>query len=139
MPGVRLNFGRRGTSVSFGGRGFHYTVGKTGTRTTVGIPGTGMSWTNFERRQAPAPNQATYVPPPIPDPASVRKLRRGMIVAFFLFLAFGVLIAAFTPRSQVAGASAAGAKNASSVPLPRARPPIRRPGAPLDIRPALAR
>ena len=36
LPGVRLNFGKRGISTSIGIRGAHVTVGKTGTRTTVG-------------------------------------------------------------------------------------------------------
>ena len=48
IPGVRLNFGRRGTSVSLGVRGAHMTVGPTGVRKTVGIPGTGMSYTTHE-------------------------------------------------------------------------------------------
>jgi hypothetical protein len=48
IPGVRLNFGRRGTSVSLGVRGAHMTVGPTGVRKTVGIPGTGMSYTTHD-------------------------------------------------------------------------------------------
>ena len=45
MPGLRLNFGKRGVSVSAGPRGAKVTVGPTGTRATVGIPGTGISYT----------------------------------------------------------------------------------------------
>ena len=45
FPGVRLNFGKKGTSVSIGPRGAKVTVGPSGTRTTVGIPGTGISYT----------------------------------------------------------------------------------------------
>jgi len=48
IPGVRLNFGRRGTSVSVGVRGAHMTVGPSGVRKTVGIPGTGMSYTTHD-------------------------------------------------------------------------------------------
>lgn len=140
MPGVRLNFSRKGTSVSFGGRGFHYTVGKTGTRTTIGVPGTGMSWTKFERRPRPAPDHAVYAPPPIPDASSVRKLRRGMIVAFFLFLAFGVLMAAFALQpSRRAEAGITSAALAGTAPLPHPRPRVQMNRAPLDIRPAAAR
>jgi Protein of unknown function (DUF4236) len=60
LPGVRWNFGKRGSSVSFGGRGFHYTIGTHGTRTTVGLPGTGLSYTSTgsSRRQAGPPINA---------------------------------------------------------------------------------
>ena len=41
--GVRLNFGKTGTSVSFGTKGMHYTVNTNGKRTpSVGVPGTGL-------------------------------------------------------------------------------------------------
>lgn len=45
LPGVRLNFGKKGTSVTVGPRGAKVTVGPNGTRATVGIPGTGISYT----------------------------------------------------------------------------------------------
>lgn len=45
-PGVRLNFGKKSTSISFGGKGFRYTINSKGQRrTTVGIPGTGIYYT----------------------------------------------------------------------------------------------
>jgi len=41
--GVRLNFGKTGTSISFGTRGLRYTIHSSGRRTSsVGIPGTGI-------------------------------------------------------------------------------------------------
>lgn len=41
--GVKLNFGKTGTSVSFGTRGLRQTINSNGRRTTsVGIPGTGL-------------------------------------------------------------------------------------------------
>jgi hypothetical protein len=48
LPGIRLNFGKRGISTSIGVRGAHVTFGKTGTRTTVGLPGSGLSYTHME-------------------------------------------------------------------------------------------
>ena len=53
LPGVRLNFGKRGVSALVGVRGAHVTVGKTGVRTTVGIPGTGLSYTSFRSVKRP--------------------------------------------------------------------------------------
>jgi Protein of unknown function (DUF4236) len=49
LPGIRLNFGKRGVSTSIGVRGAHVTVGRTGTRTTVGLPGSGLSYTHLEK------------------------------------------------------------------------------------------
>jgi hypothetical protein len=45
LPGVTLNFSKRGISLSLGPRGLHYTIGSRGTTKTVGVPGTGISWT----------------------------------------------------------------------------------------------
>ncbi|MBW2602689.1 MAG: DUF4236 domain-containing protein [Deltaproteobacteria bacterium] len=44
IPGVRLNFGKRGMSVSAGVRGATVTAGKRGVYGNVGIPGTGLSF-----------------------------------------------------------------------------------------------
>lgn len=42
FPGVRLNFGKKSTSVSFGPRGAKITKGTNGTHVSVGVPGTGV-------------------------------------------------------------------------------------------------
>ncbi len=44
IPGVRLNFGKRGMSVSAGVRGATITAGKRGIYSSAGIPGTGLSY-----------------------------------------------------------------------------------------------
>ncbi len=44
-PGVRLNFGKRGTSVSLGGRGVTTNLSKRGKRSTYSLRGTGLSYT----------------------------------------------------------------------------------------------
>lgn len=42
-PGVRVNVGKKSSSISFGGKGMRYTISSSGRRTTsVGIPGTGL-------------------------------------------------------------------------------------------------
>lgn len=43
-PGVRLNYGKRGTSLSIGGHGMTTNIGPQGTYTTTSIPGTGISY-----------------------------------------------------------------------------------------------
>ena len=46
-PGVRLNVGKKSSSISFGGKGFSTSVSTSGRRTrTVSIPGTGISHTS---------------------------------------------------------------------------------------------
>jgi hypothetical protein len=51
LPGIRLNFGKRGISTSIGVRGAHVTIGKTGTRTTIGLPGSGLSFTHLDKQR----------------------------------------------------------------------------------------
>lgn len=44
-PGVKVNVGKKSSSVTFGGKGAHYTVSSSGRRTSsVDIPGTGISY-----------------------------------------------------------------------------------------------
>jgi len=66
LPGVRLNFGKRGISTSIGIRGAHVTIGKTGTRTTVGLPGSGLSYTHLEKAHDDSRNAALPAEPAIP-------------------------------------------------------------------------
>ncbi len=41
-PGIRINFGKKSTSVSVGPRGAKVTMGTNGTHVSAGIPGTGI-------------------------------------------------------------------------------------------------
>ncbi|VXB85678.1 hypothetical protein ENHYD8BJ_90315 [Enhydrobacter sp. 8BJ] len=52
-PGIKLNVGKKSSSVSIGGKGFTTNYGKNGTRTTIGIPGTGVSYTATSSRRKP--------------------------------------------------------------------------------------
>lgn len=50
LPGVRVNFNLKSTSITFGGRGYKQTISTTGKKTkTVGIPGTGISYTETSK------------------------------------------------------------------------------------------
>lgn len=45
-PGVKVNVGKKSTSVTFGEKGVHTALSSTGRRTSsVGVPGTGVSYT----------------------------------------------------------------------------------------------
>lgn len=54
--GVRVNFGKTGTSLSFGTKGLRHTIHSSGRRTSsIGIPGTGISYVTSsggKKRQA---------------------------------------------------------------------------------------
>jgi hypothetical protein len=50
LPGVTLNFSKRGASVSLGERGAHVTLNTKGELTeTVGAPGTGIFYATKQR------------------------------------------------------------------------------------------
>jgi hypothetical protein len=54
LPGVRLNFGKRGVGISAGVRGLRVGVDSRGKRyTSVGIPGTGLSARNYAKQSDP--------------------------------------------------------------------------------------
>ena len=54
-PGVRLNLGKKSSSISFGGKGMRHTISSTGRRTTtVGIPGSGLSYSHTHGSKKPA-------------------------------------------------------------------------------------
>ncbi|RUO20884.1 hypothetical protein CWE08_07215 [Aliidiomarina iranensis] len=53
LPGIRLNFGKRGVSVSAGIRGASITAGKRGVYGNLGAPGTGLSYrTRLDKNNA---------------------------------------------------------------------------------------
>jgi Protein of unknown function (DUF4236) len=70
LPGLRLNFGKRGISASIGVRGAHVTYGPTGTRTTVGLPGSGLSYTHLEKPHREIRAIPTTAEPPTHPTAS---------------------------------------------------------------------
>jgi hypothetical protein len=79
LPGIRLNFGKRGVSTSIGVRGAHVTFGRTGTRTTVGLPGSGLSYTHVDK-----PHRET---PTLPAPQELRPgsaLRGGLWIVLIV-------------------------------------------------------
>jgi hypothetical protein len=65
LPGVSLNFSKRGTSLSVGGRGAHVTLGRGRVRETIGIPGSGLSYTTSQKAgatdSAPGTRRALYL------------------------------------------------------------------------------
>ena len=66
-PGVRLNVGKKSTSVSFGGKGVRHTISSTGRRTSsIGVPGSGLYYTKSHAKPGNKPQLTSsqdYVDP----------------------------------------------------------------------------
>jgi hypothetical protein len=71
-PGVRWNFGTRGSSWSIGPRGFKLNFSKRGVRRTVSIPGTGISHSEMLRPSRSTSVATAAASPPIPPRLPVR-------------------------------------------------------------------
>jgi hypothetical protein len=75
-PGVRWNFGTRGSSWSIGPRGFKLNFSQRGVRRTVSIPGTGLSHSEMLRGpDRPEPGRHRFAllsPPAEPESSRVR-------------------------------------------------------------------
>ena len=87
LPGVRINLGKRSTSMSVGVRGAHVTFGgPSGTRATVGLPGTGLSYTEVAK-----PHEAAQQA----QGAAQEPVQQGMVVRGWLWVgAFVVIVGA---------------------------------------------
>lgn len=48
VPGVKVNFSKKGASLSVGRRGASVNINRKGVRSTVGLPGTGLSYSSYK-------------------------------------------------------------------------------------------
>lgn len=83
-PGIRLNLGKKSTSLSFGTRGFHYTLSSTGRRTaSIGLPGTDISYvtTHGPGKSAKNRSPATNSSPPASLPGTPDSLPKPGLFA----------------------------------------------------------
>lgn len=66
LPGVRLNFGKKGfTSTTIGGKFFKTNVSNRGVKHTISVPGTGVSYQTKTYRNAPANYDSTNFNAPL--------------------------------------------------------------------------
>jgi len=95
LPGIRLNFGKRGVSTSIGVRGAHVTFGKSGTRTTVRLPGSGISYTQLDkpRHEHAVPPAADHAPESSAPPGNAW---RGLLWIVLMIIAVGAVLTQFT-------------------------------------------
>jgi hypothetical protein len=90
LPGIRLNFGKRGVSTSIGVRGAHLTFGKAGTRTTVGLPGTGLSFTHLDKQRR---ERLVALAPALNSSASPGRAWRGWLWIVLIVFAIAATVA----------------------------------------------
>lgn len=91
-PGVKVNLGKKSSSVTFGGKGMHYTVNSKGTTTrSVNIPGTGICYTESSggasKKKTATPSQSIPGQNPPFQGNNGDKKKRGClfyILAFFI-------------------------------------------------------
>lgn len=69
MPGVRLNFSKKGVGVRVGGKHGGVSVGPSGTRVSASIPGTGIYYTE-KISSGKSKSKSKSVAGPKPAPAS---------------------------------------------------------------------
>ena len=102
-PGVRVNFGKKSTSVSVGGKGYRKTFSSTGkTTTTVGIPGTGLSYStteNTKKKQSANTNQHTVKKPTAKTYKKCGTILQVLSVVLFVL---GLMLALIMPVGFVA-------------------------------------
>ena len=97
LPGVKLNFNKKSTSISFGGKGHHTTINSKGKATrTVGIPGTGLYHTSTissKRASRPVASKQSW--------KGVKTM--GVILQVFsvIMLVLSLLLAFITPAGWV--------------------------------------
>lgn len=78
VPGLRVNFSTRGSSLSIGGKGATTNISARGVRNTVSLPGTGISYSTYSRFNS-AKKSATALSP---TAVQVRRLSFSGLVQF---------------------------------------------------------
>ena len=102
-PGIKVNVGKKSSSVTFGGKGAHYTVNSSGKRTSsVDIPGTGISYVNTSRGhskgakpQQSTSNSRSNMSSPSPNRNTKHKNKKAStarMIMFYLSFIFFVFV-----------------------------------------------
>ena len=104
-PGVKVNVGKKSSSVTFGGKGAHYTVSSSGRRTSsVDIPGTGISYVSTSggrskrtNPQRSAPSSHSNMSSPSPNRNTNhnnknKKASTARMVMFYLSFIFFIFV-----------------------------------------------
>jgi hypothetical protein len=92
LPGIRLNFGKRGISTSIGVRGARITFGSAGTRTSVGLPGSGLSYSHLDRSQHGHTGSPVAIVSSAPNAAEGYPWRGLLCAALIIVMLFSAVL-----------------------------------------------
>lgn len=101
LPGLKVNVGKKGTSVTVGARGAHVTYGKGRKTASVGVPGTGVYYRKtISTKEKTSVNAAYSGQQQLPQRTKAENQTWG-----FVFLAIGIviLLLAFLASLQTIG------------------------------------
>ena len=101
LPGLKVNFGKKGASVTVGTKGAHMTYGKGRKTASIGVPGTGVYYRKTVSTKEKTPVNAAYGrQQQLPQRTKAENQTWG-----FVFLAFGIvlLLLAFLASLQTIG------------------------------------
>ena len=88
-PGIRINFGKKSTSVSVGPRGAKVTMGTNGTHVSAGIPGTGIYYREKVSGKGNKPNiQSRQMQQGVPERTKGENTTYGVIFAIIAIACF---------------------------------------------------
>ena len=88
-PGIRINFGKKSTSVSVGPRGAKVTMGTNGTHVSAGIPGTGIYYREKVSKKGKKQNiQSRQMQQGVPERTKSENTTYGVIFAIIAIACF---------------------------------------------------
>lgn len=101
LPGLKVNFGKKGTSVTVGTKGAHMTYGKGRKTASIGVPGTGVYYRKTVSTKENTPINAAYSgQQQIPQRTKAENQTWGFV---FLVIGIVILLLAFLASLQTFG------------------------------------
>lgn len=101
LPGLKVNFGKKGTSVTVGTKGAHMTYGKGRKTASIGVPGTGVYYRKTVSTKEKTPVNAAYnSQQQIPQRTKAENQTWGFV---FLVIGIVILLLAFLASLQTFG------------------------------------
>jgi len=85
-PGVRLNIGKKGSSISVGRKGATVNLSNKGTRATVGIPGSGISYTETIGKRREETSQGSS------EPSIGSKIIGWLVILFVIWVTYRIFV-----------------------------------------------
>ena len=101
LPGLKMNFGKKGTSVTVGTKGAHVTYGKGRKTASVGVPGTGVYYRKTVTNKQKQPTNSLYSQNQ--EPPKRTKAENNTWGFIFLLIGAVTILLAFLASLQTIG------------------------------------